>query len=42
MMGRRSLLHVHIRGEEGSEGIEVGGYVTPLVNAVMRLDGFHK
>ena len=37
-MGRRSLLHVHIHGERGTDGIEVGGYVTPLVRAVMQLD----
>lgn len=30
-MGRRSLLHVHIQGKD----IEVGGYVTPLIDAVM-------
>ncbi len=35
-MGRRSLLHVLIRGEKGSDGIEVGGHVRPLVNATMR------
>jgi trans-2,3-dihydro-3-hydroxyanthranilate isomerase len=32
-MGRRSLLHVQISGNQ----IEVGGYVTPLVRAVMEL-----
>jgi predicted PhzF superfamily epimerase YddE/YHI9 len=31
-MGRRSILHMHIN----DEGIEVGGYVTPLVEATMR------
>ncbi len=31
-MGRRSILHVNI----SEEGIEVGGYVTPLVEATMR------
>jgi trans-2,3-dihydro-3-hydroxyanthranilate isomerase len=31
-MGRRSILHVHL----GYDGIEVGGYVTPLVEAAMR------
>jgi trans-2,3-dihydro-3-hydroxyanthranilate isomerase len=36
-MGRRSLLHVHIHGEQGAEGIDVGGHVTPLVEAVMHL-----
>jgi trans-2,3-dihydro-3-hydroxyanthranilate isomerase len=38
-MGRRSILHVHIRGERGADGIEVGGFVTPLVRAVMQLEG---
>ncbi len=37
-MGRRSILHVHIRGERGADGIDVGGYVTPLVRAIMQLD----
>jgi trans-2,3-dihydro-3-hydroxyanthranilate isomerase len=36
-MGRRSLLHVHIRGERGSEGIEVGGHTTPVATARMHL-----
>jgi trans-2,3-dihydro-3-hydroxyanthranilate isomerase len=36
-MGRRSLLHVKINGKEGVDGIEVGGYVTPLVEATMRI-----
>ena len=35
LMGRRCLLHVHIRGEGGVEGIDVGGHVTPLVTASM-------
>lgn len=34
-MGRRSLLHVQLHGEKGANGIDVGGYVTPLVRAVM-------
>jgi trans-2,3-dihydro-3-hydroxyanthranilate isomerase len=38
-MGRRSILHVHIRGERGVDGIEVGGFVTPLVRAVMQWEG---
>jgi trans-2,3-dihydro-3-hydroxyanthranilate isomerase len=29
-MGRRSLLHVQIHGEQGCDGIDVGGYVTPV------------
>jgi trans-2,3-dihydro-3-hydroxyanthranilate isomerase len=36
-MGRRSILHVLIHGENGADGIEVGGYVTPLVEATMSL-----
>jgi trans-2,3-dihydro-3-hydroxyanthranilate isomerase len=34
-MGRRSLLHVHLHGKNGAEGIDVGGHVTPLVRAIM-------
>jgi len=36
-MGRRSMLYVEIRGHEGVNGIDVGGYVTPLVDATMAL-----
>jgi trans-2,3-dihydro-3-hydroxyanthranilate isomerase len=36
-MGRRSLLHILVHGENGADGIEVGGYVTPLVEATMTL-----
>lgn len=36
-MGRRSILHVNIRGEMGSEAIEVGGHVTPVAEAWMEL-----
>ncbi|MGA7523796.1 MAG: PhzF family phenazine biosynthesis protein [Acidobacteriaceae bacterium] len=36
-MGRRSLLHVAILGQDGAEGIEVGGCVTPLIEATLRL-----
>jgi trans-2,3-dihydro-3-hydroxyanthranilate isomerase len=35
-MGRRSLVHVHLRGDRGADGIEIGGHVTPLVTATMR------
>jgi trans-2,3-dihydro-3-hydroxyanthranilate isomerase len=34
-MQRRSILHVQIHGEGGAGGIEVGGYVTPVVEAAM-------
>jgi trans-2,3-dihydro-3-hydroxyanthranilate isomerase len=36
-MRRRSILHVQIFGEQGADGIAVGGYVTPLSDAVMTL-----
>ena len=36
-MGRRSILHVQIFGEGGAGGIDVGGYVTPVVEATMRI-----
>lgn len=32
-MGRRSLLHVRIRGENGVDGIEVGGHTTHFASA---------
>jgi len=43
-MGRRSLLHIKIRGKSGAHGIEVGGTVAEVATAVMRLprvDGAH-
>ncbi len=36
-MGRRSILHVHVFGERGVEGIDVGGHVTPIADATMTL-----
>jgi trans-2,3-dihydro-3-hydroxyanthranilate isomerase len=36
-MGRRSILHVFVHGENGSEGIEIGGHVAPLTRATMTL-----
>jgi trans-2,3-dihydro-3-hydroxyanthranilate isomerase len=38
-MGRRSLLHILINGEQGAEGIEVGGHVAPVATATMSFDG---
>lgn len=35
-MGRRSVLHVCLHGQDGRMGIDVGGYVTPLSDATMR------
>jgi len=39
-MGRRSFLHAFVHGENGADGIEVGGHVTPLARATMSLDRF--
>ncbi len=36
-MGRRSLLHVYVRGERGASGIEVGGHVAPVATATLTL-----
>jgi len=36
-MGRRSVLHVRVRGDHGRDGIAVGGYVTPIIDGVMTL-----
>lgn len=35
-MGRRSILHVHILGEGGKDGIDIGGHVVPVSEAVMQ------
>lgn len=39
-MGRRSFLHALVHGENGVDGIEVGGHVTPLSRATMTLEEF--
>jgi len=36
-MGRSSLLHVEVRGEDDAYGIYIGGHVTPIAEAVMTL-----
>jgi trans-2,3-dihydro-3-hydroxyanthranilate isomerase len=36
-MGRRSLLHVQVHGEQGKDGIDVGGFVTPLIDGELHL-----
>ncbi|HEY5095169.1 MAG TPA: hypothetical protein VII69_08655 [Candidatus Eremiobacteraceae bacterium] len=36
-MGRRSLLFVKISGKNGADGIDVGGYVTALMDGTTRL-----
>jgi predicted PhzF superfamily epimerase YddE/YHI9 len=37
-MGRRSLLHVEVQGED--DGIYTGGHVTPVAEAVMTPEFF--
>ncbi len=37
LMGRRSILHVHIHGEGGVDGIAVGGHVTPVLEGTLSL-----
>lgn len=37
-MGRRSLLHIRLRGDHGRTAIEVGGHVAPVGSATMTLD----
>jgi trans-2,3-dihydro-3-hydroxyanthranilate isomerase len=36
-MGRRSFLHVHVNGEWGAAGIEVGGHVVEVAHGIMRI-----
>jgi len=36
-MGRRSILHVRLNGENGANGIEIGGYVSAVAEATMTL-----
>ena len=36
-MGRRSMLYVQVHGEQGADGIDVGGYVTPFAQCTMRI-----
>lgn len=36
-MGRRSILHVLLHGVQGADGIEVGGYVSPVAEATLFL-----
>jgi trans-2,3-dihydro-3-hydroxyanthranilate isomerase len=38
-MGRRSILHILVHGQQGANGIEVGGYVTPVIEGVLTLAG---
>jgi len=36
-MGRRSILHILIHGANGADGIDVGGYVTPVIEGVLTI-----
>jgi trans-2,3-dihydro-3-hydroxyanthranilate isomerase len=36
-MGRRSILYVELHGEGGADGIDVGGYVTPVAEGTLTL-----
>ncbi|HEX4164809.1 MAG TPA: PhzF family phenazine biosynthesis protein [Bryobacteraceae bacterium] len=37
-MGRRSLLHIQFNDDAGKNGIEIGGYVTPIIDgAIMQV-----
>lgn len=36
-MGRRSLLYVRVHGERGQDGIDVGGFVTPVIDGEIHL-----
>jgi len=36
-MGRRSILHVRVHGENGKDGIDVGGFVTKVIDGELRI-----
>jgi len=36
-MGRRTILQVHLLGDRGRDGIDVGGHVTPVAEATLRI-----
>ena len=36
-MGRRSILYVELHGDRGADGIDVGGYVTPVAEGTLKL-----
>jgi trans-2,3-dihydro-3-hydroxyanthranilate isomerase len=36
-MGRRSILHVRVLGENGKDGIDVGGFVTKVIDGELRI-----
>ena len=36
-MRRRSILHIHLHGNRGQDGIDVGGYVVPVAEGRMKI-----
>jgi trans-2,3-dihydro-3-hydroxyanthranilate isomerase len=36
-MGRRSILHVRVHGENGRDGVDVGGFVTKVIDGELRM-----
>lgn len=36
-MGRRSILYVRLHGNRGTDGIAVGGHVTPILEGIMKI-----
>jgi trans-2,3-dihydro-3-hydroxyanthranilate isomerase len=36
-MGRRSILHVRVHGENGKDGVDVGGFVTNVIDGDLRM-----
>ncbi len=36
-MGRRSILHVRVHGENGKDGVDVGGFVTKVIDGELRM-----
>jgi trans-2,3-dihydro-3-hydroxyanthranilate isomerase len=36
-MGRRSVLHVRVHGENGKDGVDVGGFVTKVIDGDLRI-----
>jgi len=37
LLGRRSFLHVRLNGECGEDGIDVGGFVVPVIDGELHL-----
>jgi len=37
LMGRRSILHVRVHGENGRDGVDIGGFVTKVIDGELRI-----